>query len=108
MLVAVIGCSMPERIQSGQYKVGEKEADRRDPPKTIGVIKGEVANETRGSGFSRIMGVSNSKWYVYECVEHLRQYHDRSGTGVLIVASLEHECDSKSEAVEKAKGWYNL
>lgn len=100
---------MPERIQSGQYVVGHKEdTRRRDPPKTIGVIKGETANETRNGGFSRILGLSKSKWYVYEEVEHLRQYNDRSGTGVLMVASLEEECSSKSEAVSKAKSKYRL
>lgn len=100
---------MPERVQSGQYVVGEKEdTRRRDPPKTIGVIKGEVANETRRGGFSRILGLSKSKWYVYETVEHLREYHDRSGTGVLNVVSLEYECSSKSEAVSKAESRYSL
>lgn len=100
---------MPERIQSGQYVVGEKEdTRRRDPPKTIGVVKGETANETAYHGFGRIMGLSKSKWYVYETVEHLREYHDRSGTGVLNVVSLEYECTSKSEAVEKAQSRYNL
>lgn len=100
---------MPERVQSGQYVVGEKEdTRRRDPPKTIGVIKGETANETSRSGFSRIMGLSKSKWYVYEEVEELRKYYDRSGTGVLMVVSLEYECSSKSEAVSKAQSRYNL
>jgi len=100
---------MPERIQSGQYEVGRKEdTRRRDPPKTIGVIKGETANESTRSGFSRIMGLSKSKWYVYEEVEHLRQYNDRSGTGVLMVVSLEAECSSKSKAVSRAESKYRL
>lgn len=100
---------MAERIQTGQYVIGEVEdTRRRDPPKTIGVIKGETANESRSSGFSRIIGLSKSKWYVYEEVEELRQYYDRSGTGVLMVVSLVEECNSKSEAVSEAERRYNL
>lgn len=94
---------MPEKVQPGQYIVGEKEdTRRRDPPKTIGVIKGSVANESRSHGFSRIIGVSESKWYVYESVEHLREYYDRSGTGVLDVVALDSEYTSKKEAVKRA------
>jgi len=100
---------MPERIQSGQYRIGRKEvSERRDPDKTIGVIRGDVANSTRNSGFNRILGLSASKWYVYEEVEHLRQYADRSGTGVLMVVSLVKECGSKGEAVDWAESRYRL
>ena len=100
---------MTGRIQPGQYVVGQYEdTRRRDPPKTIGVINGETANETRNGGFHRIVGLAKSKWYVYEEVEHLREYHDRSGTGVIRVTSLEYECGSKSAAVSKAESRYNF
>lgn len=100
---------MSERVRSGQYEVGRVEdTPRRDPEKVIGVVKGETANELNYGGFGRVMGLSKSKWYVYEQVEHLRQYADRSGTGVLMVASLEYECDSKSDAVSKAESRYSL
>jgi hypothetical protein len=100
---------MSERLKPGHYRIGRiEDTHHRDPPKEVGVIKGEVANETSRAGFNRIMGLSKSKWYVYEFMEHRRQYHDNTGTGVLDVASLEFECSSKSEAVEKAKRRYNL
>ncbi len=95
---------MAERIQTGQYLIGEVEdTPRRDPPKRIGVIKGERLNNSRGGGFGRHMGVSKTKWFVYEQVEYLREYYDRSGTGVLDVVSLVSEHSSKSEAVEAAE-----
>jgi hypothetical protein len=100
---------MPERLQSGQYVIGHKEdTRRRDPPKTVGVIKGETANEIKNGGFHRILGLSKSKWYVYTEQEELRQYHDRSGTGVMMVTSLEKECSSKGDAVSYAESRYNL
>lgn len=95
---------MAERVRSGQYHVGTVELSRSwDPHKEIGVVKGETANNQNQSGFQRITGLSKSKWYIYEKVEHLRKYADNSGTEVLMVISIEEECDSKNEAVEKAK-----
>jgi len=47
--------------------------------------------------------MSQSKWYTYSEEEHLRQYHDRSGTGVLNVVSVECEHDTKKAAVKSAE-----
>lgn len=100
---------MPERIKPGWYELGTVESSTsRDPPRNIGVIKGEAANEARGQGFGRFIGLSSSKWYIYEQEEHLRKYNDRSGTGVLDVVSLESEYNSKKKAVDVAKKRYNL
>jgi hypothetical protein len=100
---------MAELIQSSHYKVGVVEdTPRRDPPKTIGVIRGDVANETGSNGFHRILGLSETKWYLYESVEYLRQYNDRSGTGVLNVATIKGEFSRKKDAVSKAESRYNL
>lgn len=92
-----------ERVRSGQYKVGEIEAHRRDPPETVGVIRGDVVNDLGCQGFGRMIGVNKSKWYVYKQREELRQYYDRSGTGVLMIAELVAERDTKGEAVDKAE-----
>lgn len=100
---------MAELIQAGQYLVGHYEnTPRRDPPKKIGVIRGDVANDSRDSGFRRILGLSDSKWYLYEGIEEIRQYHDRSGTGVLMVVNLVGEYSSKSDAVSAAEKKYHL
>ena len=104
----VKGC-MAEKVQPGQYIVGEYEnTPSRDPPKTIGVIRGDVANESRDGRFHRIIGLSDSKWYLYEGIEEIRKYNDRSGTGVLMVTNLIEEFSSKSSAVREAEKLYNL
>jgi hypothetical protein len=88
------------KVRDGQYELGTNEdTPRREPPETIGVIRGGQVNDHRGGGFQRILGLSTSKWYVYKQVEHLRKYDDRSGTGVLNVVSLESEHDTKKAAV---------
>lgn len=100
---------MVERIRSGQYEIGRVDGkSHRDPERTIGVVKGEAANDMRGGGFGRIIGLSKSKWYVYEQEEHLREYADRSGTGVLDTVSLEEEFSSKGDAVEWAESRYRV
>lgn len=100
---------MAELIQAGQYLVGHYEnTPKRDPSKKIGVIRGDVANNSRDSGFHRILGLSDSKWYLYEFVEETRQYDDGSGRGVLMVVNLVGEYSSKSDAVYEAEKKYNL
>lgn len=83
--------------------VGEKEAHRRDPKKVYGVVKGEKANNSGSLGLHAHIGLATSKWYVFEYIEYLYEYHDRSGTGVLDVMRMVAECDTKKEAVQQAE-----
>jgi hypothetical protein len=100
---------MATLVRNGQYLVGEvTDTPRRDPSKKVGVIRGDVANESRDSGFQRVMGLQSSKWYLYEVEEYIRQYDDRSGTGVLIVATIKDSFSSKGDAADEAERLYNL
>lgn len=94
---------MTERYKAGMYLVGEKEAQRREPKAEVGVVKGEVANETRSLGLDAHMGMAKTSWFVFETTEYLYNYADRSGTGVLDVTRMISEEKTKKEAVKKAE-----
>lgn len=101
---------MVERVRAGQYEIGSKEPqNNREGYKTMGVIKGEAVNDIGFGPFGKFMSVTTSKWFGYEIEElRVKQRNVTTGTYLRSIASLDFECDTKKEAVSKAKSWYNL
>jgi len=90
---------MAERVREGKYRVGVLESRRRrHPDAEVGVVKGEVINESRGL-WKHHDFVKKSKWYVYEKREYLADYADRSGTFSLRIPTIVSEHGSKSDAI---------
>ena len=64
---------MVKRIEPGHYRIGGK---KNDPTRkgfssetTIGVIRGDVANEMKHGKFGNQYGFQASKWYAYKCTQ---------------------------------------
>lgn len=98
---------MSRQLESGHYKVRrEEDTPPREPPRDWRVARGSVINESSREELGRHMGMSSSKWYTFTSTEYLRQYDDRSGTGVLMVADMKCEHNTKRAAQRSAHKGY--